>query len=213
MASVGVSHIAASSQQSGQYRIDAPLLRSNTYTVLASLLHGPPGPALVDHLSSLSVADGDAPGAMGRAWTNLREAVRHADVTELGHEYQDLFIGLGRGEVVPYGSWHLTGFLMEKPLSDLRDDLAALGIVREESEKDPEDHVAALCECMALLIQADDVDEDMERRFYACHVNPWAGKFFKELQSAPSAKFYRDVGFLGQTFMELEGHYLNLRTH
>ena len=158
-------------------------------------------------------ADSSEPGTMGRAWMDLKQAAAEAEPSKLAEEYQDLFIGLGRGEVVPFGSWHLTGFLMDKPLSDLRDDLKALGIVRDDNQKDPEDHIAALCETMALLIQAGDVDEQMERRFFACHLHPWASRFFREVQEADSAKFYLHVGYLGQSFMEVESHYLNVRAH
>ncbi|MCY4313558.1 MAG: molecular chaperone TorD family protein [Gammaproteobacteria bacterium] len=188
-------------------------MRINTYTILASLLHRNPDSQLLNHLSGVESVDSSEPGTMGRAWMALKQAAVEAAPSALAEEYQDLFIGLGRGEVVPFGSWHLTGFLMDKPLSDLRDDLKALGIVRDDDEKDPEDHIAALCETMALLIQADDVDEQMERRFFACHLHPWASKFFKEVQEADSAKFYRHVGYLGQSFMEVESHYLNVRTH
>lgn len=207
----------AQDQQSVRVRIDGDhdgsRLRGNTYTVLASLFHAPPDASLLDHLINRVDGEIDEPGTMGRAWMALQQAATEADAAQLTEEYQDLFIGLGRGETVPFGSWHLTGFLMDKPLSDLRDDLAALGIVREGGEKDPEDHIAALCEAMALLIQADDVDEHMERRFFACHIHPWALKFFKDVQDAPSAKFYREAACLGQAFMELESHYLNVRTH
>jgi len=199
--------------QSVQARVGGSELRINTYTILASLLHRNPDSQLLNHLSGVESVDSSEPGTMGRAWMALKQAAVEAAPSALAEEYQDLFIGLGRGEVVPFGSWHLTGFLMDKPLSDLRDDLKALGIVRDDDEKDPEDHIAALCETMALLIQADDVDEQMERRFFACHLHPWASKFFKEVQEADSAKFYRHVGYLGQSFMEVESHYLNVRTH
>ncbi len=200
-------------QSSVQARAGGSELRMNTYTILASLLHNTPDPLLLNHLSGMESADSGEPGTMGRAWMALKQAAAEAEPSQLAGEYQDLFIGLGRGEVVPFGSWHLTGFLMDKPLSDLRDDLQALGIVRDDNEKDPEDHIAALCETMALLIQADDVDEQMERRFFACHLHPWASRFFREVQEADSAKFYRHVGYLGQSFMEVESHYLNVRTH
>ncbi len=199
--------------RSGHTRIGGPELRMNTYTILASLLHGPPDSPLLKHLASIESDDPSEPGTMGRAWMALKQVALKAEPAPLAEEYQNLFIGLGRGEVVPFGSWHLTGFLMDKPLSDLRNDLEALGIVRDDSEKDPEDHISALCETMALLIQADDVDEQMERRFFACHLHPWATKFFKEVQKADSANFYKHVGCLGQSFMEVESHYLNVRTH
>ena len=80
-------------------------------------------------------------------------------------------------------------------------------------EKDPEDHIAALCETMSILIQSEDVDESWERRFFIRHLQPWAKRFFSQLRSATSANFYQSVGFLGEHFMELESYYLNIKEH
>ena len=63
-----------------------------------------------------------------------------------------LTLEIGRGELVPFASYYRTGFLNEKPLAKLRGDMARLGIARAESVKEPEDHIAALCEMMAGLI-------------------------------------------------------------
>jgi len=142
-------------------------------------------------------------------WRQLVAAARDASAEALEDEYHDLFIGLGRGEVVPFASWHLTGFLMERPLSDLRDDLKALGLTADAAQKDPEDHIAALCESMALIIRAEDVDAARERAFFARHLQPWAAKFFAELQSAKAARFYRAVGALGQRFVDIEAQSVN----
>jgi len=207
------SKVVVREHHSSQTHFVGSELRLNTYTILASLLHKTPDLSLLNHLLSMESSDPSEPGTMGRAWLSLKQAASEVEPARLSEEYQNLFIGLGRGEVVPFGSWHLTGFLMDKPLSDLRNDLQALGIVRDEREKDPEDHIASLCETMALLIQAEDIDEQMERRFFACHLHPWASKFFREVQEADSAKFYKHVGYLGQSFMEVESHYLNVRTH
>ncbi len=193
---------------------DEGRLRADTYSILACLLSAPPTRHLLDCLERIesSPDDGDA-GNIGVAWQQIRRAAAQWNLQSLDDEYHALFVGLGRGEVVPFGSWHLTGFLMEQPLSDLRDDLKSLGIAPDENQKDPEDHIAALCEAMALIICADDIDESRERRFFARHVHVWAGKFFRELQAAKSAQFYKAVGLLGQRFVELENQYLDIQTH
>jgi TorA maturation chaperone TorD len=193
--------------------IDDKSLRANTYSLLAALLSEPPSSDLVDYLRHIEPESTEETGDIGKAWQQLRSASLDTSLEQLDNEFHHLFIGLGRGEIVPFGSWHMTGFLMEKPLSDLRDELRSLGIEPGENEKDPEDHIAALCECMAILIQAGDVDESRERQFFARHIHPWANKFFGQLQSAVSAKFYIPVGFLGQSFMDLESQYLNVQTH
>lgn len=200
-------------------------LRSDTYAILASLLSHTPSEDLIDYLKHIqtptSSSDSDAGntedsivlGGMGQGWQKVRNAALAADPSKLDDEYHDLFIGLGRGEVVPFGSWHITGFLMEKPLSELRDDLKSLGIESDQDVKDPEDHIAALFESMKLIIESEDIDESRERQFFMRHIAPWAEKFFQQLQVAKTAEFYKSVGFLGEQFVQLESQYLNIQTH
>lgn len=187
--------------------------RAEIYALLAALLSAPPGGELLTVLQNLDPsAAPENPGAddgIDALWRALRDAARAADANALEDEYHDLFIGLGRGEVVPFASWHLTGFLMEKPLSDLRDDLKSLGLTADAAQKDPEDHIAALCESMALIIRADDIDQARQEAFFARHIQPWAGKFFAELQAAKAARFYRAVGALGARFVDIEARYVN----
>ena len=126
-------------------------------------------------------------------------------------EYQDLFIGLGKGEVVPYGSWYLTGFLMEKPLSDLRDDLNRLGFERNESVLEPEDHAAALCEVVSLMI-TENTDLAVQNDFFQTHMASWMGRFFKDLTDARSAIFYKALGRFGSAFIAFESDYFSMQT-
>lgn len=185
--------------------------RAEIYTLLAALLSAPPSRALIAALQTPAAKTPETAAAdsIDALWTQLADAARDATVDALEDEYHDLFIGLGRGEVVPFASWHLTGFLMEKPLSDLRDDLKSLGLTADAAQKDPEDHIAALCESMALIIRAADIDTARERQFFARHIGPWAGKFFAELQAAKAANFYRAVGALGARFVDIEAQYVN----
>ena len=192
-------------------------LRSDTYAILASLLSHTPSEDLIDYLKHIQTVETNSNdtslGGMGQGWQKVRSAALAIDDKTLDDEYHDLFIGLGRGEVVPFGSWHITGFLMEKPLSELRDDLKTLGIESDEDIKDPEDHIAALFESMKLIIESDDIDESRERQFFMRHIAPWAEKFFQQLQVAKTAEFYKSVGFLGEQFVQLESQYLNIQTH
>jgi TorA maturation chaperone TorD len=184
--------------------IDEDRIRGNVYSLLGNLLAGPPDAELLDVLRGVEPEPGDD-SLFAAAWQMLAVAAARADLAELSEEYQALFIGVGRGEVVPYGSWYLTGFLMEQPLAQLRGDLRALGIARQEGVHEPEDHVAALCDTMALLIGGDD-PATLERQFefYSRHIEPWAPRLFRDLQSAASARFYRAVGQLGEQFMGVE---------
>jgi TorA maturation chaperone TorD len=121
-------------------------------------------------------------------------------------EFDVLFIGLDRGELVPYASYYLTGFLNGRPLAHLRRDLRTLGLERLPGVAEPEDHMALLCETMAGLIgggtaPSADVDEEA---FFRRHLAPWAGRFFEDLERARAAVFYRPLGRLGRLFTSIE---------
>lgn len=185
-------------------------LRAHTYSLLGALLSGTPSASLLEVLREVDVAADDAAGAeFSESWRVLAMAAGRAEVSALDDEYHALFIGLGRGEVMPYASWYLTGFLMDRPLAVLRADLAELGIERQADVKEPEDHAAALCETMAMLC-ASDAGIDAERRFFEAHLAPWMSDFFNDLQAAPSAVFYRAVGRFGVQFMAFESRYLSM---
>jgi len=180
-------------------------LRAGVYGLLASLLAAPPDPDTLQRLRTLEIGPAERGTPLGGAWDLLAQAARRADPATLEDEYLNLFIGVGRGELVPYGSWYMTGFLMERPLAVLRQDLAALGLERREGVCEPEDHVAALCDGMRLLIEQGAADEGA---FFNRHLAPWAMKFARDLQQAPSASFYRAVGHLAEQFLDFERQYL-----
>jgi len=182
-------------------------VRANTYALLGALLAGPPRREHLDLLASMDIPSSDG---LGAAWDALRRAAEYADVEAVDDEYHDLFIGVGRGELIPYGSWYLTGFVMDKPLAVLRSDLAALGFERQDEVKEPEDHAAALLETMALLATSPEHRIDVQRRFFDRHVATWMRTFFADLQHADSARFYRAVGQFGDQFMAFETQYLSI---
>ena len=191
---------------------DGDALRANTYGLLGALLAGPPRNEIFDLLAGIEVPFTEDPSTdgLGAAWEALRGAARHADVGAVDDEYHDLFIGVGRGELIPYGSWYLTGFVMDKPLAVLRSDLAALGFERQDDVKEPEDHAAALLETMALMVASPEHGIDVQRRFFDRHVATWMRTFFADLQTAGSARFYRAVGQFGDRFMAFEMQYLSI---
>ena len=192
-----------------QARYDA--LRAENYALLGALMAAPPTADLLGHLAGLE-PDGNDDSAIGAALRGLAGAAATAAPEALGDEYYELFIGLGRGELVPYGSWYQTGFLMERPLTLLRDDLVRLGFQRQEGVKEPEDHIAALCEVMAMLIgdPGFTVDYTGQRAFYNAHLAPFVARFWRDLEQAQHADFYRAVGRLGAAFTELETKYFRL---
>ena len=183
--------------------LEEDLHRAQYYRLLSRLLARAPD---ADVLSLLSSLDGDA-SEFGNALNGLALAANRASLESTESEYQDLFIGVGRGELVPFASFYLTGFLNEKPLARLRQDMAQLGIERAEDVREPEDHIAALCEIMAGLITGDfgnPAPVGQQANFFEKHIAGWADRFFEDLEAAPSASFYKAVGTLGRAFMEIE---------
>ena len=178
-------------------------LRAQLYRLLAHLMARPPG---ADGLALLGGLDGDAT-ELGQALATLARVARATTPHQADREYHDLFIGVGRGELVPFASYYLTGFLNERPLAVLRQDLARLGAVRSESVKEPEDHIAALCEVMAGLIEgafAEPGDLLAQRQFFNAHVAGWAPRFFEDLEAAKASRLYTPVGTIGRLFMDIE---------
>ena len=182
-------------------------VRANTHSLLGTLLARPPRREHFDLLASIELPSADG---LGGAWRALKQAAEQADVESVDDEFHDLFVGIGRGELIPYGSWYLTGFVMDKPLAVLRSDLAALGFERLDDVKEPEDHAAALLETMGLIAASPEHGIDVQRRFFDRHVATWMPTFFADLQTADSARFYRAVGQFGEQFMKFETQYLSI---
>lgn len=188
-------------EQEQQYRAAA-------YGMLASLLRDVPDATLMSQVAKFSGVD-EGGDEMALSMSLLGLAAERCSVESVNDEYHALFIGIGRGELLPYGSFYLTGFLMEKPLGDLRDDLDRLGFEREAEVYEPEDHVAALCEVMAMLIQ-DGSSIDTQRVFFVSHINSWFKQFFTEMSAADNAVFYKAVARFGAAFLEIEKRYLSV---
>lgn len=188
--------------------------RAEAYGLLGNLLARAPDQALLDRLSAIEVADSDQDAGMAAAWKTLAMAAGRTTPEAVDDEYHALFIGIGRGELVPYGSWYLTGHLMERPLAQLRQDLKILGFERREEVKEPEDHAGALMETMAMMVLDDrGIGAHEQKQFFDRHLEPWIEKFFADLQDAGSASFYSAVGVLGSQFVEVEKQYLAMLPH
>jgi TorA maturation chaperone TorD len=181
--------------------VHGDLHRSHHYNMLAVLLSRAPDE---DVLTALAALKGDAT-SFGLAHIALGESAAVADRDAVSREYFNLFVGVGRGELLPYGSFYQTGFLNEKPLARLRADLKALGIERVPGQTEPEDHIAILCEIIAALCAGRfGAAPGADRTMFERHLKPWAARFFADLEVAENARFYRHVGAVGRMFMELE---------
>lgn len=182
---------------------EAEQLRVHMYRLLARALSMP---ADEGFLSVLRGLEGDET-PLGQAFGALSAVARNTDVAAAAEEYQDLFIGIGRGELVPYGSYYLTGFLHEKPLARLRGDMAELKIVRADEHKEPEDHGGALMDMMAGLIDGSfgaRESLDVQKRFFEKHVSNWMPHFYADLEKASHARLLMPVGTIGRLFLEIE---------
>ena len=179
------------------------MLRAQGYALLARLLAAPPDSRTLEAVRGLS-GDGTM---LGRAIGALAAIARETELSRARDEYAALFIGVTRGELLPYASFYLTGFLHERPLAVLRGDMIRLGIARAPDVPEPEDHIGALCETMAGLIDGRfgaPVSLTEQRRFFDTHIGCWAPRFFQDLERAEPAVFYRAVGSVGRAFMDIE---------
>lgn len=174
-------------------------LRTEIYLVLSALFRSAPSEEMIEFLTSLEVEPSES--AMQKAWIALQQAAKDSNREALEDEYQELFIGIGRGEVMPFGSWHMTGAMMEKPLAEIRHDLELLGFERDENVKEPEDHIAALCEVMSMLTGEE---EDLQQAVFNKHIAPWFNSFTQQLENAESAYFYKPAAQLCEAFLTLE---------
>jgi TorA maturation chaperone TorD len=171
--------------------------RALLYRLLAHALAQPPDEALLDVMATL---DGDE-GALGEALRDVAAQASIAAAAAARMEYDALFIGVARGELLPYASFYLTGFLHERPLARLRAELDQLGLARADGRSDPEDHAATICDVMATLIETGS---DAQAGFFTRHVAPWMTGFFTDLERAPSARFYRSIGVLGRLLVDID---------
>ncbi|MGY6409525.1 MAG: TorD/DmsD family molecular chaperone [Alkalilacustris sp.] len=184
--------------------------RSEQYRLVATLLAAAPGSELLRLVAGL---EGDAT-PLGQAHGALARAAAGTDAAAVEREYFALFMGVGRGELLPYASFYLTGFLNERPLADLRGDLARLGVARAEGRHEPEDHIALLFEVMAdMAAGALPVDLAGQAAFFHRHIAPWAAQFFDDLAVAPSAAFYRPLAEIGRLIVDIEARAFALAGH
>ena len=178
-------------------------LRADLYDFLGALLARPPDATLLRRTAALSGDDSD----LGRTIAGLARVAGVSKTKAVESEFTTLFIGLGRGELLPYASYYLTGFLNEKPLAQLRRDMAARAITRAPNVFEPEDNIASLMEMMAGQIVGRfgaPAGLEAQRTFWSRHIGPWAEHFFTDLEGAKNSVFYASVGAVGRVFTEIE---------
>ena len=195
------------------HALDEELARAEMYGLLAQLFYQPPTPEL---LAQLQVAVTDAPdtgGFLEESWRALVAAARASDAQQIAAEFSSLFGGVGKPEVYLFGSHYLSGFLNEKPLVQLRDDLADLGLSRREQMSETEDHVAYLMEVMRYLIAGDDVSVcnlTRQAQFFSRHLQPWVHPMCQAVCAHPRAVFYARLAGLTEAFASVEAQAFDL---
>ena len=178
-------------------------LRADLYNFLGLILSGPPDQLLLDQCAGLSGDESD----LGQAIGALARVAKVSKPSAVESEFTALFIGLGRGELLPYASYYLTGFLNEKPLAGLRSDMAQRRMTRAPNVFEPEDNIASLMEMMAgMIVGRFGVVAPLEdqKAFFNKHIAPWAGHFFSDLEGAKNSVLYASVGSVGKAFIEIE---------
>lgn len=187
--------------------LDEETARAEVYGLLAALYYAPPSSEL---MAQLRVAVTEAPAAGGfleEPWREVVAMSRAMDDAAVSAEYNALFGGLGKPEVYLFGSHYLSGFLNEKPLAALRTDLAVLGLGRDDTMPETEDHVAYLCEVMRYLIAGEDVEVanlTQQQKFFTTHLQPWASRMCDDIEAHPKARFYATLAAFTRAFVGVE---------
>lgn len=178
--------------------------RAELYGLLAALFYASPSQELLDAVAAAPAA---GQTELELAWNDLAGVCRTTRQEAVREEYERLFIGVGKPDVLLYGSFYLSGFLMEKPLAELRTDLAQLGLERSDILVESEDHLAALCEVMRYLITSDDAVNGAlagQQKFFNTHMSPWVRECCEAVENHPDARFYKPVARLARQFFEVE---------
>jgi TorA maturation chaperone TorD len=186
-------------------QIDAA--RARGYRLFTHLFAKPPTKELLAQVSRIT---GDA-SPLGLAWIALADAARETSATAAGEEYFNLFVGVGRGDVLAYSSFYLAGFLHERPLAAIREDLARIGIARRPGIHEPEDSIATLFDAMAGMIDGTyPASQATQDAFFEAHIKPWAPRLFADIAVAPSARFYRAVADAARHWVDIETRALDI---
>jgi TorA maturation chaperone TorD len=183
------------------------LARAELYGLLARLWIAPPDDALLAQFGMAITQAPEGGGHLQAPWRSLVAAMRAGGIEAAAAEYEALFGGVGRPEVLLYGSYYLSGFLNEQPLAMLREDLRRFGLTRDERRGETEDHVAYLFEVMRYLIAGDDpavCNLEQQRRFFRTHVQPWVDALCEAVQAQPRARLWHAVSGMTRAFIQVE---------
>jgi TorA maturation chaperone TorD len=187
------------------------LARADLYGLLALLFYEAPPEELLEKIASFGhdkhQDDVSSSSLLSEPWNQLVLLAKESKASDWHSEYESRFIGVGKQEIFLYGSYYQSGFLNEKPLVALREDLKLLGIVGSDEITETEDHLACLCEIMRYLIAGEDLsicNLTQQKKFFDNHIRPWSDALFEILENHPELRFYNHVGTLAKIFFEIE---------
>ena len=188
--------------------LDEETARAELYGVISELFYAP---LRAELLGQLRLAPTEAPQSgsfLEEPWRQLVGAARAMTDAEIASEYDTLFGGIGKPEVYLYGSHYLSGFLNEKPLAQLRQDLLALGLSRDEATmSDTEDHVSYVFEVMRFLVAGEDASVSnltQQSQFFSAHIQPWLPALCDAVQAHPKARFFASLAEFTRAFIQVE---------
>ena len=183
--------------------------RADMYALLGRLFYEPPSKELLSNIATdVVICNDEHVSDFCQAWRALQQAAAKMDAEAAKDEFETAFIGTGRQPVMLYGSFYEAGFLHEKPLALLREDLTKMGIARRGDRHESEDHVSALCDVMRLLIVGDAGKAPgalaLQRDFFRRHIEPWHTRLASAITDANQTDFYKIVARFMHAFFMLE---------
>lgn len=181
-------------------------VRADYYGLLAALFYGPPDARLMQGIVVSASPEGES--ELACAWHALAEASAVMPQEAVAQEYEELFVGIGRPPVMLFGSYYLAGFMNERPLAELREELSRLGFRRADAAHETEDHLAALCDVMRALVTGGLADApaalDVQQRFFDAHMRAWVLRCCDATTTNPKANYYQKVAAFARAFFEIE---------
>jgi TorA maturation chaperone TorD len=178
--------------------------RADFYALLASLFYRAPDARL---LQAIAIAEPPS-GVLASAWQKLADASNVVPEDAVHEEYDAVFVGVGKPPVMLYGSFYMAGFMMEKPLAALRQNLGELGFARADSVREPEDHLAAICDVMRAMILGDLENKpqsvETQKVFFLTHVKPWVFACADAISAYHQSNYYRHVAGFAKQFFQVE---------
>lgn len=189
------------------------LARARWYRFFARIFAAPPDAGLLQRLADQdnAVRSANEEGAdqpLAQAWQALARASVGKTPERIAEEFDGLFLGVGKAPVAVHASWHLSGFLHERPLAELRTLLNDIGLTRHPDSSRTEDHLASLCETMAVLIESGPLDGrdslGLQRQVFEHYLSPWYDGFTRMIDAHGLANWYAPAGSVMRAFLDVE---------